>query len=111
MFSITRVWRVRRRYTRRPATPPGPDLPDCLTSLLRLSVVGAAALVLLSLQALAVALAVTLDALLLPIPWLRSRLLPTVLEELAAGVLPLEQLVDRLSSQISLRHVQEAAAL
>src|SRR4051794_35139045 len=45
IFLITRVWRVRRRYTRLSATPPGPNLPDCLTSLLRLSVVGAAALV------------------------------------------------------------------
>jgi hypothetical protein len=54
--------------------------------------------VLLSLQALAVALAVMLDTLLLPVPWLRRKLLPWVLAELAASLLPLERLVDRLSS-------------
>jgi len=62
----------------------------------RILVVGAAAVVLLSLQALAVVLAVMLDGLLLPVPWLRRRLLPLVLEELAARLLLLEQLVDRL---------------
>jgi hypothetical protein len=73
--------------------------------------VGTAALVLLSLQALAVVLAAMLDALLLPLPWLRRRLLPLVLEELAASVLPLERLVDRLSSRTSLRDVEVEAVL
>jgi hypothetical protein len=75
----------------------------------RILVVGAAALVLLSLQALPVVLAVMLDGLLLPFPWLRRRLLPLVLEELAVRLLPLERQVDRLSSQTSLRHVEVEA--
>jgi hypothetical protein len=77
----------------------------------RMLVVGAAALVLLLLQAVAVVVAVMLDGLLLPLPWLRRRLLPLILEELAACLLPLERQVDRLSSQISLRHLEVEAFL